>query len=314
MQFSGGVGSYYGKLLRIDFLSRVLTRIGFAVTANGDTISASLKGLDQPTQEEALDQLGRLLASSRLLDVGIRSQEDIDRLTEAFFRGEYDYMNMGKAYALPGFYIPEGDWAWQTDSEGARLVQDGSKWASRFSLGLAKRLNRVMGAKYQRFLDNIQAYLYFPLAIAKDGHIVNGTISADVRPVDGLIDQAGGIAFGIQNIGNYFVFRLNSLEDNLILFEYVNSRRIERQSVERPLKPGRWHQLRLEIADRHLTASIDGEPAMTFDADRSVAGYVGLWTKADSVTWFKDFEITKDGSDVRLDLFKDLKRTPTEKS
>jgi pyruvate,water dikinase len=314
MQFSGGVGSYYGKLLRIDFLSRVLTRIGFAVTANGDTISASLKGLDRPAQEEALDQLGRLLASSRLLDVGIRSQEDIDRLTEAFFRGEYDYMNMGKAYALPGFYIPEGDWAWQTDSEGARLVQDGSKWASRFSLALAKHLNRVMGAKYQHFLDNIQAYLYFPLAIAKDGHIANGTISAEVRPVGGLIDQAGGIAFGIQNIGNYFVFRLNSLEANLILFEYVNSRRIERQSVERPLKPGRWHQLRLEIVDRHLTASIDGEPAMTFDADRSLAGYVGLWTKADSITWFKDFEITKAGSDVRLDLFKDLKRTPTGKS
>jgi pyruvate,water dikinase len=314
MQFSGGVGSYYGKLLRIDFLSRVMTRLGFAVTTNGDTISASLKGLDRPAQEEALDQLGRLLASSRLLDVGIRSQEDIDRLTEAFFKSEYDYMNMGKAYALPGFYIPEGDWAWQTDSEGARLVQDGSKWASRFSLGLAKRLNRVMGAKYQHFLDNIQAYLYFPLAIAKDGHIASGTISAEVRPVDGLIDQAGGIAFGIQNIGNYFVFRLNSLEANLILFEYVNSRRIERQSVERPLKPGRWHQLRLEIVDRHLTAFLDGEPAMTFDADRSLAGYVGLWTKADSVTWFKDFEITKAGSDVRLDLFKDLKRTPTEKN
>ena len=178
MQFSGGVGSYYGKLLRIDFLSRVLTRIGFAVAANGDTISASLKGLDQPAQEEALDQLGRLLASSRLLDVGIRSLEDIDRLTEAFFRGEYDYMNMGKAYALAGFYVPEGDWAWQTDSEGARLVQDGSKWASRFSLGLAKRLNRMMGAKYQQFMDNIQAYFYFPLAIAKDGHIAEWNSSA----------------------------------------------------------------------------------------------------------------------------------------
>ena len=314
MQFSGGVGSYYGKLLRIDFLSRVLVRLGFAVTVDGDTISASLKGMDRPGQEEALDQLGRLLASSRLLDVGIRSQEDIDRLTAAFFKGEYDYMNIGKAYALPGFYIPEGDWAWQTDSEGARLVQDGSKWASRFSLGLAKRMNTLMGAKYQHFLDNIQAYLYFPLAIAKDGYVANGIINAEVRPVDGLIDQAGGIAFGIQNIGNYFVFRLNSLEANLILFEYVNSRRIERQSVERPLKPGRWHQLRLEIADRRLTASIDGEPAMTYDADRSLAGYVGLWTKADSITWFRDFKITKAGSDVRLDLFKDLKRTPIEKS
>jgi pyruvate,water dikinase len=313
MQFSGGVGSYYGKLLRIDFLSKVLTRLGFAVTANGDTISASLKGLDQSAQEEALDQLGRLLASSRLLDVGIRSQEDIDRLTEAFFKGEYDYMNMGKAYALPGFYVPEGDWTWQNDSDGVRLVQDGSKWASRFSLTLAKRLNRMMGAKYQQFLDNMQAYFYFPLAISKDGHIANGTISADVRPEGGLIDQAGGIAFGIQNIGNYFVFRLNSLEDNLILFEYVNSRRVERLSAVRPLKVGHWYQLKLDVADKHLTACIDGEPVITYDANRSLAGYVGLWTKADSVTWFKDFGIKKAGTD-RMDLFQAIKRKPTEKS
>jgi pyruvate,water dikinase len=311
MQFSGGVGNYYGKLLRVDFLSKVLTRLGFAVTANGDTIAASLKGLDQPAQEAALDQLGRLLASSRLLDVGIRSQEDIDRLTEAFFKGEYDYMNMGKAYALPGFYVPEGDWTCQNDADGVRLVQDGSKWVSRFSLKLAKRLNRMMGAKYQQFLDNMQAYFYFPLAISKDGHIANGTISAAVRPEDGLIDQAGGIAFGIQNIGNYFVFRLNSLEDNLILFEYVNSRRVERSSAVRSLRAGRWYQLKLDIADRRMTACIDGEPVMAYDADRSLAGYVGLWTKADSVTWFKDFGIKKAGAD-RIELLHALKQKPTE--
>jgi MFS family permease len=90
--------------------------------------------------------------------------------------------------------------------------------------------------------------------------------------------------------------------------------RIERQSVARPLKPGRWHQLRLEIVDRHLTAFLNGEPAMTFDADRSLAGYVGLWTKADSVTWFRNFEVTQSGVGIGLDLFKDLKRTPTEKA
>jgi pyruvate,water dikinase len=306
MQFSGGVGSYYGKLLRIDFLSRVLTRIGFAVAANGDTISASLKGLDQPAQEEALDQLGRLLASSRLLDVGIRSLDDIDRLTEAFFRSEYDYMNMGKAYALAGFYVPEGDWAWQTDPEGARLVQDGSKWASRFSLGLAKRLNRVMGSRYQQFLDNIQAYLYFPLAVAKDGYIANGAVSANVMPIDGLIDQAGGIAFGIQNIGNYFVFRLNRLEDNLILFEFVNSRRIERKSISRPLAAGQWYRLKVHIHGRQLTAFVDDEPVMTYKADRSLAGYVGLWAKADSVTAFDDFHLSTDTN--FSDLIGELRR------
>jgi pyruvate,water dikinase len=170
-----------------------------------------------------------------------------------------------------------------------------------------------MGAKYQQFLDNIQAYFYFPLAIAKDGYLAAGRISARVMPVDGLIDQAGGIAFGIQNIGNYFVFRLNSLEDNLILFEYVNGRRIERQSVAHPLEHGQWYQLGIGANGRNLTAFIDNEPVMNYTLDRSLAGYVGLWTKADSVTWFKDFGITKAGSDVRIDLFKDIKLPETRK-
>jgi hypothetical protein len=60
-----------------------------------------------------------------------------------------------------------------------------------------------------------------------------------------------------------------------------------------------------------MTACIDGEPVMTYDADRSLAGYVGLWTKADSVTWFKGFGIKKAGTD-RIDLFQAIKRKPTE--
>jgi len=38
---------------------------------------------------------------------------------------------------------------------------------------------------------------------------------------------------------------------------------------------------------------IDDEYVMTFAADRSLAGYVGLWTKADSVVWFDDFKFEK---------------------
>jgi pyruvate,water dikinase len=125
-------------------------------------------------------------------------------------------------------------------------------------------------------------------------------------PLDGLIDQAGGIAFGIQNIGNYFVFRLNSLEDNLVLFEYVNSRRMERQSVSRPLADRRWYHLRVQFEGRQLTAFVDDEPVMTYEADRNLEGYVGLWTKADSVIAFDNFHLSTDRNFT--DLFGDLRK------
>jgi pyruvate,water dikinase len=163
-----------------------------------------------------------------------------------------------------------------------------------------------MGAKAQQILDNIQAYFYFPLAIAKAGFLSEGTIGARVRAEAGLIDQAGGIAFGIQNIGNYFVFRLNSLEDNLILFEYVNNRRLERRSAARRLEAGRWYRLEVAIAGRRVTAGIDGETALTYDAERNLTGHVGLWTKADSVARFDDFGLETAGA--RKDLMEDLRR------
>lgn len=192
------------------------------------------------------------------------------------------------------------------------VLMTAKHWPLLFSSTTPKRLNRMMGAKYQQLLDNIQAYFYFPLANAKNGYIANGTISAEVMPVDGLIDQAGVIASGIQNIGNYFVLRLNSLEYNLILFEYMNCRRVERYSVVRTLKAGRWYQLKVAISGRSLRACIDDEPTMTYEADRSLVGYVGLWTKADSVTWFKNFEMNQSGADVTFDLFKGIKRSQTE--
>jgi pyruvate,water dikinase len=101
---------------------------------------------------------------------------------------------------------------------------------------LAGAMTRMMGAKYQQFLDTIDAYFHFPVAIAEDSFVEKGEISLPVEPTDGRIDQAGGLAFGIRNIGNYFVLRVTALEVNLILFEFVNSRRFERQSVARTIK------------------------------------------------------------------------------
>ena len=47
---------------------------------------------------------------------------------------------------------------------------------------------------------------------------------------------------------------------------------------------------------------------MTYAADRSLAGYVGLWTKADSVIWFKNFQLWGYGAGESQDLLKDMKQ------
>ena len=305
LEFAGGIGDYAGKTLRIRFLSQILRRLGFAVSEKGDLLEAGISGYDLDSLATVLDQLGRLLASSRLLDVALRNGGDVERLVNAFFDGRYDFMNLQNAYNLPGFYTHLGDWDRAVVDGRIGCLQDGSKWGGKISSGLASTMTRFVGAKYQQFLDSIHAYMYFPLIIARIGSVADAVLGVRIRPVAGRIDQAGGIAFGIKNAGNYFVLRSNALENNLILFEFINSRRIERQVQVAAIESDAWHLLRVEIVKNKIRGFINDSLLISYSADKSIEGHVGLWTKADSVVWFDDFQLT--AKQTFSDLFGDLR-------
>jgi pyruvate,water dikinase len=152
-------------------------------------------------------------------------------------------------------------------------------------------MGRFMGSRYQEFLDNIGAYYYFPLAIKKGSYLNEGTVAARVRLLDGMIDQAGGIAFGIRDVGNYFVFRINALENNAILFEFRHSKRFQLATVDTPIEPNRWYDLSVETAGHSVKAYLNDKLLIDYETNRSMEGYLGLWTKADSVTEFDSLAV-----------------------
>ena len=295
LRFAGGAGTYYGKSLRLNFLGNVLSRLGFKISVTGDLLDASLSGYDPETMKSILDQVGRLLATSRLLDLAITNEASVQRMIEAFFQGDYDFLQQAQAARIPGFYTNTGNWK-VVEAEGRKLLQqDGSEYGSILTAGLANFMGKVMGHKYLELLDNIEAYFYFPLAVARDSEVSEGTLRVRVKPAAGSIDQAGGLAFGIKNINNYFVLRINALEDNVILFEYVNSRRLTRATVPKEIRKDQWRLLAVEFSGHTLKGYLDGELLIEYAADRPLRGYVGLWTKADSVTYFDGLTIEAKG-------------------
>ncbi len=300
LQFSGGAGSYYGKSLRIAFLGSVLRKLGFQVNLRGDLIEGSITDYDRPSLEDKLDQMGRLLASSRLLDMSISNQADVERLTEAFFKADYDFLSLRRDEGLANFYTHGGSWKQSTDDGRQVCMQDGSRAGFTISSGVAGAMNKLVGQALQEFLDNVEAYYYFPLAVAKDVRISDGAVRVRVKPMSGNIDRAGGIAFGMGDVSNYFAFRINALEDNVILFEFVNGRRIERASLHEKISSGQWHELRVEVRERDIRCFLNNRVVLEYEADRPVHGYVGLWTKADSVTFFDDLAIEADGGITKV--------------
>jgi pyruvate, water dikinase len=300
LQFAGGAGDYYGKSLRVSYLGNVLKRLGFEVSFKGDLLEAFLIGYDRPSMEEKLDQTGRLLASSRLLDMALSNQHDIDLFTDSFFKGEYDFLSPKRDDQPKDFYVHNGYWKRSIEDGHVYCVQDGSKSGFTISSGVAGVAGKFLGASLQDFLDNIEAYYYFPLAIAKHSDMEDGTIRMNIKAVGGHIDRAGGIAFGIQNAGNYFVLRMNALEDNVILFEYKENKRSQRVSVTEPIESQKWYELAVEISGRDIKGYLDGKMVLEYTAEKPVMGLAGLWTKADSVTYFDNLTIKTETGDRKI--------------
>ena len=300
LSFAGGAGAYHGRSLRIQFLANVLTRLGFEVTIKGDLIEASLMRLDRPAMETALDQLGRLLGTSRLLDMALKTPNQVVQLTESFFQGKYDFLEPERTDAPANFFLITGDWKNSAPGMETGILQDGSRFVSSISIGVTQTMARFMGKRYQEFLDNVEAYCYFPLIIAKESNMGDGRAEVRAKPLAGTIDQAAGLAFAIRDWANYFVFRINGLEDNAVLFEFRNGKRFERQSVEIPIHRDQWHRLRIETQGLRIRVFLNDQQLMEYQAERSLTGYLGLWTKADSVTLFKDFTMHPQDGQSRL--------------
>ena len=290
VQFSGGVGSFTGKSLRLNFLGTVMTRLGYQVGITGDQLEARASGLDPEQMAYILDQTGRLLAASRLLDVGISGPNMLDRLTESFFEENYDFLGVTDQAALPGFYVPLGEWTSADEDGHPFIVQDGSGWAGKLGMSATRFISRIARKNYQDFLDGFEAYFHFPMVIAKQSGMGDGIASVFAKPVSGAIDAAAGLAFGLQNIGNYYVWRINALEQNAILFQFRNNERFKLAEVACQVELGRWVELRVEVRGSTIAATVGNQARVEFSAPGPVEGHLGLWTKADSKSMFKDLD------------------------
>jgi hypothetical protein len=131
----------------------------------------------------------------------------------------------------------------------------------------------------------------FPLLIADQGSFRDVDLSVRFKSVSGNIDRAGGLVFRLQDPNNYYIVRANALENNYRLYHVVNGRRSQFAGANLKVTSGEWHEMRVEIAGNKITCSYDGNKKIEATDDTfKDAGKIGLWTKADSVTYFDDLK------------------------
>jgi hypothetical protein len=132
----------------------------------------------------------------------------------------------------------------------------------------------------------------FPLCVYEGLAATDVTVSVRFKPVSGTVDQAAGLVARYRDKDNYYIVRANALEHNVRLYKVERGKRQQFAGVDVKVPAKEWQTLAWEVKGTHFRVSLNG--ILLFEADDRTfreAGKVGLWTKADSVTYFDDLTV-----------------------
>jgi hypothetical protein len=133
----------------------------------------------------------------------------------------------------------------------------------------------------------------FNLCVADDGNFKDVEVSVAFKAMAGVKDQGGGVVWRYQDANNYYVARVNPLEDNFRVYKVVAGKRSkEFQDAEVKVPAKEWHTLKVTMEGDHIECFLDGKKYLDVKDDTiTKAGKVGLWTKADAQTHFDQFRV-----------------------
>ncbi len=134
----------------------------------------------------------------------------------------------------------------------------------------------------------------YPLAIFNDASFRDGEVSVRLKPVSGREVQAGGIVWRYKDENNYYLARANALEKNVQVFKVENGvRKPLMAGVHHEIPSNAWSILKVAARGNRFQVYMDHRRILQgWDNTFMSGGKVGLWTVADSVTYFDEFRVT----------------------
>jgi hypothetical protein len=217
-----------------------------------------------------------------------------------------------------------GTWVVAQDGGDKVIMIDGRPWvASKDNPTklLLQTARKLYGTSNEELMDNAKQFAYYPVAILKTvDNFSKGAISMKFKTVAGDSDRCSGILFNVKPNGDWLAVRYNDTENNVALWEFHNGirRNIRFSDRSKPfmLERSAWHELKMTVDGASFKAWLDGSLALEYtlgsepQAGRNgppnqdlfpannpvlrppVAGKVGLWSKTDSTSYFKDYVVS----------------------
>ncbi len=133
---------------------------------------------------------------------------------------------------------------------------------------------------------------HFNMVVIEDELYDNLELTVKFKGVEGHEDQGGGPVWRYQDNNNYYIARANPLEDNFRVYKVVDGKRIQMDSARLKVTSGEWHTIKILTRKNKIQCFYDEQPYLEVTDDTFLKkGKIGLWTKADAVTYFDDIEV-----------------------
>jgi hypothetical protein len=117
----------------------------------------------------------------------------------------------------------------------------------------------------------------FNLCVKDDGTYKDVELMVDFKARAGKSDQGGGFVWRYQDNNNYYVCRMNPLEDNYRVYKVVNGKRSPQfQDAHVKVPVGEWHTLQVKMVGDRIECFLDGKKYLDVkDSSITGAGKVG---------------------------------------
>ncbi len=142
----------------------------------------------------------------------------------------------------------------------------------------------------------------FNMLIAEGTRFKDLEVEVKVKAIAGEEDQGGGPVWRVKDADNYYIARWNPLENNFRVYFVKDGHRKQIGSAHIEADAGAWHEIEIEHRGYMIIAEFDDEKLIEVEDDTfTEAGKVGLWTKADALTAFDDFEVEEEKAETEDD-------------
>jgi len=139
--------------------------------------------------------------------------------------------------------------------------------------------------------DSDMSFRYL-LALPDEPQLGDGAVSVRCKLVSGKVEQLCGIAVRYVDEDNYYVARLNALENSVRLWIVKNGERSQLAHFTSRISYDTWYELAVSARADHLEVFLDRARVIDHrDGTLFKPGKFGLWTEKDAVTHFDDLRV-----------------------